>query len=633
MDIVAYYNYYVKEAAAFYPMMTREEFSMRKRNFQKIFIFITVIALLGIVFTGCSKSKGNTGKTESTTLKPTQSTSKATESKATETEAEGNLNPPGTLPIVKEPITLKVGVKQDATIEDWETNMQTLYMEEKTNIKLDFIIYPDILTNLQLAIAAGGDELPDIILASNTFNQSNVMPWAEAGMIVPITKYFDDYCYFLHESIDYAETIDFDMIKKYITYYDGEIYGFPIIIENLNNEYARSRLVLYMPWLDTLGLERPKTTQELYDVLKAFKNNDPNGNKQADEIAMTSYKGGIQHMRRFLMTPFIYTNEGYWTATNGVIDVSFTKDEWREGLRFVNKLYKEGLLDPAAFTQDEASMTATISQDPMIVGSYVRISSSNLSGSDPKRFQMINIEQLLGPDGEMRTFVNPTLPGIAGLITKNCKDVEAAFMLMDFMTGVEMSTITRWGFEGVTWEYADPGLEQQYKDFWEEFRKEHGFTYPELAHGPGAVDKPGQCVDKSKAWGTLQNVWWSQNGPCFVSQKIMDNFTTNSLDTDFDKLVYLNKYINKYLLNEAVSYRRDDLIVAGLLYTKDEQDVINENYSEIVSYVEECWAAFVTGRMDIDNDAVWNEYLNTIKNMNLDKCIAATQSCYTRMNK
>ena len=35
---------------------------------------------------------------------------------------------------------------------------------------------------------------------------------------------------------------------------------------------------------DNLGLEAPTTVDELYDVLVAFRDNDPNGNGQKDEI-------------------------------------------------------------------------------------------------------------------------------------------------------------------------------------------------------------------------------------------------------------------------------------------------------------------------------------------------------------
>jgi len=118
-----------------------------------------------------------------------------------------------------------------------------------------------------------------------------------------------------------------------------------------------------------------------------------------------------------------------------------------------------------------------------------------------------------------------------------------------------------------------------------------------------------------------------------MTEALQQKFEAQPLNTEIEKMSYVNEYRAKYALREAQKYRNNDLIVAGLLYNDEEQEVITDFYSEIITYVEECWAAFVTGRMDIHNDAVWNEYLSTLKKMNLEECIAVTQRCYDRMNK
>ena len=48
------------------------------------------------------------------------------------------------------------------------------------------------------------------------------------------------------------------------------------------------KLWIYQPWLDALGLEMPQTTDEFEQVLLAFKEQDPNGNGQADEIPLST---------------------------------------------------------------------------------------------------------------------------------------------------------------------------------------------------------------------------------------------------------------------------------------------------------------------------------------------------------
>ena len=76
-----------------------------------------------------------------------------------------------------------------------------------------------------------------------------------------------------------------------ITAPDGHIYSFPWI-EELGAGKESIHSVNDFPWinvewLNKLGLKMPTTTEELKQVLIAFKTKDPNGNGKADEIPMS----------------------------------------------------------------------------------------------------------------------------------------------------------------------------------------------------------------------------------------------------------------------------------------------------------------------------------------------------------
>ena len=115
-------------------------------------------------------------------------------------------------------------------------------------------------------------------------------------------------------------------------------------------------------WLDQLGMKEPETTEEFYAYLKAVKETDLNGNGQHDEVpfAATGITGIIDHLK------------GSWgLGTSGLghkfVDVDpdtgklrFTKaqPEYKEMLEFLNKLYKEGLLDKEIFTIEGGALNA-----------------------------------------------------------------------------------------------------------------------------------------------------------------------------------------------------------------------------------------------------------------------------------
>lgn len=549
------------------------------------------------------------------------------------------VNAPGTLPIVKEPITLTIGIERQPTVEDFETNLQTLYMEENSGITLDFVLFPagEMLTKLELMMAGGGEDLPDILIGGN-FDQSVIMNWAEAGYIIPVTEYYDTLFTWGNETLQYSTTFNtIEKVLPYITSYDGEIYGVYHLNDAEGNQYNGSRLNIYKPWLDKLGLEVPTTTDELYEVLKAFKTKDPNGNGIADEIPLSSYAGDpLNWTRRFLMTPFVYTQDSYYTVEDGKIGVCFNTEGWREGLKYVNKLYEEGLIDPAMFTQDQAALTVSLSQDPHVIGSYVRISTSNMSGDDLDRYNFLRIEQLTGPDGETRTSVSPAVPAIKALITKNCENPEAAFMLLDWMNSEALSVISHYGFEGMTYVESDvEGYIAAQKEFW----ATQPVNYPELFYGEDDSNPskyPARKYDYTglSLWGTMQNVWWGMLGPCTECTPGMEwfNFGAADLESEKGKANYVNEYIASYTLAQARQYRDDSLAVTGMVYNEEEQEVITDYYGELINYMKECWAAFITGSMDIDDDATWNRYIQNLENMNVQGVIDATQSCYDRMN-
>ncbi len=86
--------------------------------------------------------------------------------------------------------------------------------------------------------------------------------------------------------------------KDLITAPDGNIYALPQVNECYHCMYQQ-RMWIYKPWLDKLGLKMPTTTDEFYEVLKAFKTKDPNGNGKADEIPLS---GSIQASSSHLFT-------------------------------------------------------------------------------------------------------------------------------------------------------------------------------------------------------------------------------------------------------------------------------------------------------------------------------------------
>ncbi|GHV57074.1 ABC transporter substrate-binding protein [Spirochaetia bacterium] len=511
-------------------------------------------------------------------------------------QPDPNLNALGVLPIAKNKVPLKIGIEAQANVENFQTNWMSRQLAERGNFDLTFEVYPagEMAQKVELMVMAGGSDLPDVIIG--TIDIGVATKYGQAGMIIPTNAYYANSAYWSKES---AKDLDQDPLK-YVTSYDGNIYGLYGINVSLNNSYSNGRLMIYEPWLTKLGLKMPETTQEFLETLRAFRDRDPNGNGQKDEIPLISFNNNMGTNYLYaLMTPFIYTQINFWLVNNGKIDVSFNKPQWREGIRFTKQLLSEGLLSPLSFTQDNPQMTAIISPDPPKVGVVNRISMSNLGANDAKRGQFVPIPPLQGPGGR-QSFYQPQLPQLRMIITKNCKNPEAAFRLGDLMGSEEFSIMTRWGEKGVDWK--PPAANS--KSVW------------------GALGNP--MIEPILAWGTMQNKYWGEIGPRILSNKhsAMDIDTGNR----YDFIAPMGKTIESF-----VKYRKPEAAVAGLIYNEQEQEVINEFHSTILSYARESFARFVMGDLNIDRD--WDSYVAEFNKMGLADVIKATQSAYDRMNK
>jgi len=272
--------------------------------------------------------------------------------------------------------------------------------------------------------------------------------------------------------------------------------------------------------------------------------------------------------------------------------------EPHEGLRFTKQLIDEGLLSPLAYTQDAVQMIATINPDPPKVGSWPNNAPGALGATDPKRVQYIPMATLEGPGGRQQVW-QPTLPNLTMVITKNCKTPESAFMLGDYMCSEEMTLWSRFGEKGVDWNVPGPNDKSVFS-----------------ALGYQATIIP------IFAPGTAQNKIWINTGPLMLPGKWLNGQVVGPTD----HTIALGRSIGP-----AIQYTTKNPPVVGLLYNEEEQAIMNEFHSTIISYVTEYYVRFITGDLSIDRD--WDNYVAQFNRMGLAQVIQATQTAWDRMNK
>ena len=189
---------------------------------------------------------------------------------------------PGDLPITQEKTTLTIFAPQSNYIEDITTNEFTQWYEEQTNIHVDWQIASGDLAQSKNVMLASGN-YPDILLDCG-INRSEQLVYGEQGIFIDLTQLIEENTKYIKELLEERPEVRSQLVTP-----QGKIFGLPTINDVYHSTY-NTKMWVYQPWLDKLGIEAPTTTEEFYQMLKAFKEQDPNGNGIADEIPMAATK-------------------------------------------------------------------------------------------------------------------------------------------------------------------------------------------------------------------------------------------------------------------------------------------------------------------------------------------------------
>ena len=416
---------------------------------------IRIVALVLVLVMALSLAACSFGGNKETTPSTTPSTNAPTGTTAPSTSPEFD-------PLTyTDGVTITIAVEADDEVEDWNTNLTTLAIEEKFGEDIQFEVYAaDTFFDKMSLMIEGGDKLPDIIFdTGNTAKglQSVEARWTSSGAIRELSDFFanPDLAKYVNIAIE-KEGVDF---VSHIKDAEGKIWGMPHYYPGTNDATAY-RLWINEEYAKACGFdELPTTTEGFFELCKAFAAaGDLNGNGLDDE-AVFSGPGKIQQpWFRFLMTPFVdaWDNE-YMELTNGKIEAAYATDGWKEGLKYIKQFFDEGLIDSTIITQDKAAYNAIVQDPSMRVLAHVdyrprMVGETNLDTLNC-RLAYSWVPALTGPRGVAEAYYSDPVAYNAAMITEACENPEAAFIILDYMMSQEISIQNRYGQEGVDWDW------------------------------------------------------------------------------------------------------------------------------------------------------------------------------------
>ncbi len=502
---------------------------------------------------------------------------------------------PGVFPIVKDKLTISVAGSVAPTVEDLETNELTLWYEEKTNVHVDWIQIPRAQFTEKVSIMLAGGDLPDAITSSEGFTKATLMLHGAGGLFLPLNDYVDRQAKELKGILDANPGI-----RRSITAPDGHIYAMPNLSEAFHTKYMQ-KMWVYRPWLEKLGLAMPTTTEAFHDMLVAFKTRDPNRNGKADEIPLAACNVATSReatIHAFLMNSFVYTNvDDYLILKNGTIGFAPIQPEWRDGLRYLKRLYDEGLIYPGSFTQDR-SQYRQLGENPdaVILGAGDALYAGMFAVIAPggRWLDYEAVAPLAGPSGVRQTAPrNFPVIQLSMVITKAATHPEVVAKWADFFYSLEGTLSAFYGRWGKGIRQANAGE-------------------------VGIDGKPARWMT-IVGWGDTQNICWRGMVPC--NSDAAQRLSQVAAPGDLEVVLYREakeKY-EPYGVYETVP---------DFFLTADQAVTVSEIKSPLMGYVDEAIARFITGDLNLDTD--WNAYLQEIDKIGLKRYLEVLQGIYDK---
>ncbi len=145
-------------------------------------------------------------------------------------------------------------------------------------------------------------------------------------------------------------------VKRSITTVDGHIYSLPRVSVGSTSIWYKGPIWYNGKWLEALDVkELPETTDEFYELLVRFRDEDPNGNGEADEIPMIDVN--MDSTRHWMLGAFGMKEWGI-EEQNGKVRYTPITEEYKSYLTYMNKLYSQKLLDSETFSQADEQKKA-----------------------------------------------------------------------------------------------------------------------------------------------------------------------------------------------------------------------------------------------------------------------------------
>ncbi|QGH36153.1 extracellular solute-binding protein [Gracilibacillus salitolerans] len=461
-------------------------------------------------------------------------------------------------------------------------------LEKITGTKVEFK-HPsgegtDITEQFNLMIASG--KLPDVIEYNWRTVPNGPDKAIEAGNIIRLNELIENNAPNLNRYLN-----ENPEVKKMVTTDAGNIYTFPFI-------RGDEKLMVFMgmmirqDWLDKLDLEKPSTISEWEEVLTAFKNGDPNGNGEMDEIPLMVQPDDFKYIGAFVGA---YEIHAQFYNDNGTVKYGSIQPEFKEFLTTMNKWYEQGLLDPDFAAVDTKLLDAKVTNNQLGslfgytgggIGKYMGLMEDQIPEFTLSPTPHPSLKE--GEKAATAQLAHPYEGYHSASISGSAENPEEIVKWLDFAYSEEGHMLFNFGVEGESYEMID------------------GYpTYTE------EITKNPDGLPMTQALGKYIRA--SYGGPLVQDVR------------------YVEQYLELPEQQEAVEIwgetAENEINMPPTTLNADESEEFNSIMSDLDTYYDEMVVRFIMGEEPLSN---FEDFVATLKGMGIERAIELQQAALDR---
>ena len=487
-------------------------------------------------------------------------------------------------PLFDEPTTFSIWTSNSPDLSEIisDINEYTVFeqMEQITNVRWDATLVSFFSASEQFSLMVAAQDYCDVVCRATDYYTAGADQAIEEEFLIDLDPYIDEN---MPNLLDWFDA--YPELRKQMTSAGGAVIGFPKIYKELSDVTEGG--CLRADWMEELGLDLPKTYDDLHNILTTFKTE-----KGATDPLVIPVNTGVQGD---LLNGFNIGSGMY--QVDGEIRFGMMQPEFKEYLTMMNQWYNEGLLsDSFLSSQAEVLMdvnTILSGNTGVWYGTGVQSITQILSMAEADQPDMrITGVTYVTKDGSKAHVgtVGQIFDSTLWSVSTECTDPAAICQYIDYIYGDDGVLLANYGVEGETFEYDSDGN-------------------PRLTEL--VINNPDYTYNLALNIYTCDR----QTPIPFVidEQKARNDYSQDQLDSIA-------------VWNEATDGLYN-LPKIGVNLTADELEDYNGKYSDIDTYLDESVSKFVVGDKSLDE---FDAFVQQLKDMGIEECIEIYQGAYDR---